>query len=252
MPTSKESRPRIVVTLHGPEQAAREEPTWATFDNYLEAVGRAGGVPIPLGPESDPADRDAILASMDGLLLPGGVDLDPSLYGQSAHPAVQVEPARDDLELAAWQVARERGVPVLGICRGFQAINVFSGGTLVQHLEGHDDPTSAPVGHPLHLDPSSRLAGILGETHPLTFTDVNSYHHQAIRPEGLARGLRATGTAPHEDGHLVEALESEEDADWLVGVQCHPERAELIGPEFERLWRAFVDAAARSGRRRRS
>jgi putative glutamine amidotransferase len=246
--TSEESRPRIVVTLHGPEQAAREEPTWATFDNYLEAVRRAGGVPIPLGPESDPAARNAAFASMDGLLLPGGVDLEPSLYGQSVHPAVQVEPARDDLELAAWHVARERGVPVLGICRGFQAINVFLGGTLVQHLEGHDDTTSAPTGHPLHLDPTSRLAGILGESDPLTFAEVNSYHHQAVRPEDLAPGLRATGTAPHEDGLLVEALESEDADDWLVGVQCHPERAELIGPEFERLWRAFVDAAARSGR----
>ena len=251
MSALEESPPRIVVTLHGPEQAAREEPTWATFDNYLEAVRRAGGVPIPLSPKSDPAARDAALANMDGLLLTGGVDLDPSLYGEAAHPEVHVEPARDDLELAAWQVALERGVPVLGICRGFQAINVFSGGTLVQHLEGHDDSTGAPTGHPLHLDPTSRLAGILGETHPLTFTDVNSYHHQAVRPVDLAPGLRAAGTSPHEDGLLVEALESEEGDDWLVGVQCHPERPELIGPEFERLWRAFVDEA-RSGRRRRS
>ncbi|MDP9250491.1 MAG: gamma-glutamyl-gamma-aminobutyrate hydrolase family protein, partial [Chloroflexota bacterium] len=138
------SRPRIVVTMHGPEQAAREDPTWATFDNYLKAVRRAGGVPIPISPESERGTRDAALASMDGLLLPGGVDLDPLLYGESMHPTVKVEPARDDLELAAWRAARQRVVPVLGICRGFQAINVFSGGTLVQHLEGHDDPTSAP------------------------------------------------------------------------------------------------------------
>ena len=68
----------------------------------------------------------------------------------------------------------------------------------------------------------------------------------------IAPGLRATGTAPHVEGFLVEALESEDGDDWLVGVQCHPERSELIGPEFKRLWRAFVDAAARSGRRRRS
>jgi putative glutamine amidotransferase len=250
--TWEESRPRIVVTLHGPEQAAREEPTWATFDKYLEAVRRACGEPIPINAESDPATREAAFASMEGLLLTGGADLDPSLYGQAAHPAVLVEPARDDLELEAWQVARERRVPVLGICRGFQAINVFSGGTLVQHLEGHDNPTSAPTGHPLHLDPTSRLAGILGETDPLTFTEVNSYHHQAVRPADLAPGLRATGMAPHDEGALVEALEAKDPDDWLVGVQCHPERPELIGPEFERLWRAFVAAAARSGRRRRS
>jgi putative glutamine amidotransferase len=76
---------------------------------------------------------------------------------------------------------------------------------------------------------------------------VNSYHHQAIRPEGLAPGIRAVGTAPDDDGCLVEALEAEDEADWLIGVQCHPERPELIGPEFARLWRAFVEAA-RSGR----
>jgi putative glutamine amidotransferase len=148
---------------------------------------------------------------------------------------------------------RERGVPVLGVCRGFQAINVFSGGTLEQHLEGHDFPASAPQAHPLHLDPTSRLARILGETDPLLSTEVNSYHHQAVRPADLAPGLVASAVAPHHDGELVEALEAEDPDDWLVGVQFHPERPEFIGPEFDRLWRAFVDAARlRSGRRRRS
>ncbi len=236
-------RPRIVVTLHGPEQAAREEPTWASFDGYLEAVRRAGGEPVPLDPSATRADRDAALATMDGLLLPGGADLDPALYGQQPHPAVAVEAARDDLELAAWSAARDRGVPVFGVCRGFQAINVFSGGTLEQHLEGHDFPASAPRAHPLRIDPSSRLAAILGEGDPLLSTEVNSYHHQAVRAEDLAPGLVASATAPHHDGELVEALEAEDADDWLVGVQFHPERPEFIGPEFERLWRAFVDAA---------
>lgn len=246
-------RPRIVVTLHGPEQAAREEPTWASFDNYLEAVLRAGGDPIALDPTASDHERATALADMDGLLLPGGADLDPTLYGQEPHPAVAVEGARDDLELAAWTAARERGVPVFGVCRGFQAINVFSGGTLVQHLEGHDSSTHAPEAHPLHLDPASRLATILGETDPLLSTEVNSYHHQAVRPSDLAAGLVASAVAPHDDGELVEALEAADQEDWLVGVQFHPERPEFIGPEFDRLWRAFVEAArVRSGRRRRS
>ncbi|MBA3689027.1 MAG: gamma-glutamyl-gamma-aminobutyrate hydrolase family protein [Chloroflexi bacterium] len=246
-------RPRIVVTLHGPEQAAREEPTWASFDGYLDAVRRAGGDPVALDPTADPAERGAALATMDGLLLPGGADLDPALYGEEPHPAVAVEGPRDDLELAAWTAARERGVPIFGICRGFQAINVFSGGTLMQHLEGHDSPTSAPEAHPLHLDPASRLASILGETDPLLSTQVNSYHHQAVRPGDLGVGLIASAVAPHDDGKLVEALEADDPDDWLVGVQFHPERPEFIGPEFDRLWRAFVDAArVRSGRRRRS
>ena len=246
-------RPRIVVTLHGPEQAALEEPTWASFDPYLEAVRRAGGDPVALDPKARDAERDAALASMDGLLLPGGADLDPALYGEERHPAVAVEGARDDLELAAWSAARERGVPVFGVCRGFQAINVFSGGRLVQHLEGHDSPTDAPAAHPLHLDPASRLAWILGETEPLLSTEVNSYHHQAVRPADLAPRLVASAVAPHDDGELVEALEAADRDDWLIGVQFHPERPEFIGPEFDRLWRAFVDAArSRSGRRRRS
>lgn len=246
-------RPRIVVTLHGPEQAALEEPTWASFDTYLNAVRRAGGEPIALDPTAGTEERDAALSTMDGLLLSGGADLDPALYGEAPHPSVAVEAARDDLELAAWSAARERGVPIFGVCRGFQAINVFSGGTLVQHLEGHDSSTNAPEAHPLHLDPRSRLASILGETDPLLGTEVNSYHHQAVRRGDLALGLVASAVAPHEDGELVEALEAEDPADWLVGVQFHPERPEFIGPEFDRLWRAFVDAArATSGRRRRS
>ena len=246
-------RPRIVVTLHGPEQAALEEPTWATFDGYLDAVRRAGGEPIPLDPTSSTDERRDAFARMDGLLLPGGADLDPALYGEPPHPAVAVEAVRDDLELEAWSAARRRGLPILGVCRGFQAINVFSGGRLVQHVEGHDSPTDAPQAHPLHLDPASRLAGILGETDPLLRAEVNSYHHQAVRPADLAPGLVGCGTAPHHEGDLVEALEAADQADWLFGVQCHPERPEFIGPEFDRLWRAFVDAArATSDRRRRS
>ena len=246
-------RPRIVVTLHGPEQAALEEPTWATFDNYLDAVRRAGGEPIVLDPTSGDDARSVAFDSMDGLLLPGGADLDPALYGEARHPSVAVEGARDDLEHAAWSAARRRGVPIFGVCRGFQAINVFSGGTLLQDLEGHDSPTHAPEAHPLHLDPASRLAQILGDAAPLLGTEVNSYHHQAVRPVDLAPGLVASGIAPHADGELVEALESADPADWLIGVQFHPERPEFIGPEFARLWQAFVEAAqVRSGRRRRS
>ena len=236
-------RPRIVVTLQSPEQAAREEPTWASPNGYLDAVRRAGGDPVALDSTSPAAERQAALDAMDGLLLSGGADLDPALYGQERHPAVAVEVGRDDLELAAWSAARERGLPIFGVCRGFEATNVFAGGSLVQHVEGHDSPSHAPSPHPLRLDPTSRLAAILGETDPLLATQVNSYHHQGVRLADLAPGLVAAGVAPQQDGDLVEALESANPAEWLVGVQCHPERPEFIGPEFERLWRAFVEAA---------
>ena len=236
-------RPRIVVTLHGPEQASLEEPTWATFDNYLEAVRRAGGSPVPLDPESTPDERAAAFAAMDGLLMPGGADLDPASYGEARHPSVHVDARRDDLELAAWDAARRRRIPIFGVCRGFQAINVFSGGTLLQHLDGHDYSPDTPEAHALHLEPTSRLARVLGETEPLLRAEVNSYHHQAVRSADLAPGLVASGMSPHHDGNLVEALEAADPTDWLVGVQFHPERPEFIGPEFARLWRAFVDAA---------
>jgi putative glutamine amidotransferase len=246
-------RPRIVVTLHGPEQAALEEPTWASFDGYLDAVRRAGGEPVAVDPTMSPEERQAAFAEMDGLLLPGGADLDPALYGEEPHPAVAVEAVRDDLELAAWTAARASGVPIFGVCRGFQAINVFSGGSLLQHLDGHDSPTDAPEAHPLRIDPASRLAAILGDSDPVLGTEVNSYHHQAIRPDDLAPGLVVSAVAPHHEGELVEALEAADSEDWLIGVQFHPERTEFIGPEFARLWRAFVDASrVRSGRRRRS
>ena len=97
------------------------------------------------------------------------------------------------------------------------------------------------------------MACSTGDADPMISTEVNSYHHQAVRPEDLAPGLVATGLAPHHEGDLVEALEAADPTDWLLGVQCHPERPEFMAPEFDRLWRAFVDAArVRSGRRRRS
>ena len=246
-------RPVIAITLMSPEQAALEDPTWASPDDYLDAVRRAGGQPLALDPTAPPAERQMAFDAMDGLLLSGGADLDPGLYGEEPHPTVAVEAGRDDLELAAWSAARDRRVPILGVCRGFEAINVFSGGSLVQHLEGHDSPASAPESHPLRLDASSRLAAILGGTEPMLATNVNSYHHQGVRPADVAPGLVAVGLVPHHEGDLVEAIESPDAAEWLFVVQCHPERPEFIGPEFARLWRSFVDAArVRSGRRRRS
>ena len=241
--------PRIVVTLQSTEQAALEDPTWASPNRYLDAVRRAGGDPIGLDPTTPEAEREAAFDAMDGLLLSGGADLDPGLYGQEPHPAVAVEAGRDDLELAAWSAARRRGLPIFGVCRGFEAINVFSGGSLLQHLEGHDSPAHAPEAHSLHLDPASRLAVILGGNGPLLRTEVNSYHHQGVRPGDLAPGLVAVGMAPHADGDLVEAIESPDPREWLIGVQCHPERPEFIGPEFARLWRAFVDAARATAQR---
>jgi len=231
-------RPRILVTVQSPEKAANEEVAWRKNDRYFEGVRRHGGEVVVLDETSGAAERAAAFAEMDGLLLSGGADLDPALYGEEPHPTTVVEPERDRLEQAAFAAAEALGVPVFGICRGMQAVNVFRGGSLGQDLPGHNSPTyPAPEAHYHHmrLVPGSSLERILGETD----ARVNTYHHQAVRPDQLGSGLRVAGT----DGELVEALESADPDRWLVAVQSHPERTEFTSPEFEKLWAEFLVAA---------
>jgi putative glutamine amidotransferase len=177
---------------------------------------------------------------MDGLLLSGGADVDPARYRRTIEGSTGMEPDRDELEAAAFEVAADRGLPVFGICRGFQAINVFMGGTLVQHVDGHQGPgygLGPAARHPLRLAPDSLLATIL-EGDPGT---VNTYHHQAILAADLAPGLLPSAWAEGPSAELVEAFEAT-DGRFLVGVQCHPERTESTPEMFEKLWTAFVDA----------
>lgn len=239
---AREAPPRIVVTVQSPERAKDEEVAWRKNDRYSEGVRRAGGEVLVLDETSPPALREEAFSAMDGLLLSGGADLDPARYGQAPDRSTLMEPGRDALEEAAFAAAEARDVPVLGICRGMQAINVFRGGALIQDIDGHTSPAyPAPEArsHPLQLDPTSRLAGILGQTQ----ATVNSYHHQGLRAEHVGPGLRIAGTSPHPDGDLVEALEDARSDRWVVAVQSHPERTEFTSPEFERLWKAFVAAA---------
>jgi putative glutamine amidotransferase len=241
------TRPRIVLTVTVPTRHAESDLAERKNRLYAEAVRRAGGDPILLDGASSAVMRESALARMDGLVLTGGADVDPVRYGQVFAGAVDVEPERDELEAAAWGVADERGLPVLGLCRGMQEINVLLGGSLVQHVEGH---VGAAYGHgealmhPIELVPGTRLAAILdpeGSGAPL---EVNSYHHQAVVRGGFAPGLRVAATADAGGIELVEGLEAPGDR-FVVGVQCHPERTESTPPEFEGLWRAFVDACRR-------
>ncbi len=242
--------PPIVVTLSHPSRAARPDLAAQKNERYLAAVRRAGGDPIPLYPDGRGRAIPAALQRMAGLLLSGGADLDPALYGEPPDGAVSLEPERDSLELAAWQEAATRRLPVLGLCRGFQAINVFSGGRLIQHVDGHAGPSyleGEPLTHPLRLVPGSRLARVLRPSDPAGgVLLVNSYHHQAIRAGQLAPGLVAAGFSPHPQGEIVEAFEIDEADRFVVGVQCHPERLESTPGEFARLFRAFVAAARRA------
>ena len=171
---------------------------------------------------------------MDGLLFSGGADLDPALYGQLLEGSTDIEPGRDALELAAWHAAQERGRPVLGICRGMQAINVFAGGSLIQHLDGHASPPygSGPANrHPIRVQRASRMARILRPTDPGDFVlRVNTYHHQGFDREQLAPGLTIAATATHPAGEIVEAVESTATGQLILGIQCHPERIEFDAP----------------------
>lgn len=234
--------PRILVTVADP--AAQSSPDVQQRKNrlYADAVRRHGAEPVLVSAGSSAAEREAAFHAMDGLLISGGADIDPARYGREVRGSTGMEPDRDALEAAAFEAARQRGVPVLGICRGFQAINVFMGGTLIQHVDGHEGPSylSGPAAcHRLRFVEGSRVARILG----VHRAEVNTYHHQAIGPDDLAPGLVAAGWAPSPIGDLVEAFESPDDA-FLVAVQCHPERTESTPPAFERLWAAFVAACA--------
>jgi putative glutamine amidotransferase len=208
---------------------------------YAEAVRRAGGEPVLIDATAGADERRAAFETMDGLLLAGGADVHPARYGQVVDGARDMEPERDELEAAAWGAAEIRGRPVLGICRGFQAMNVFAGGSLVQHLDGHEGPGwglgSAARTHPIRLVPGTRLAGLLGDDEGAI--DVNTYHHQGVTAAGLAPGLVASAWS----GDLVEGLEADGHR-FVLGVQCHPERTDSTPSSFGRLFRGFMEAAS--------
>jgi putative glutamine amidotransferase len=202
---------------------------------YRRAVAAAGAEPIDLIPGTK------ALPEVDGLLLPGGWDVDPSFYGERRDEKVgETDPELDETELELFRQARERAIPVLGICRGQQVINVAMGGSLVQHLEDHDVRSlgRSHLAHSIEVDPSSELGQAAGE-HKIR---VNSLHHQAIR--ALAPGLQQT--ARGDDG-TVEAVESDDGL--IVAVQCHPEELTTDLPWARKLFERFV---ARAGGRKKT
>jgi len=221
--------------------------------DYVEGVADAGGIPVVLPPVAGPRAAEALLEGMDGLLLSGGSDLDPGYYGEEAVPELGVTlPERDAFEMALLEHALRRQMPILGICRGMQILNVALGGTLYQDLPsqmdhmvllGHrqETPKWQPT-HEVEVEGDSRVAEILGANE----LKVNSYHHQAIKD--LASGLVAVAWAP--DG-VIEAIESSDLAKrWLVGVQWHAEAMREAGPEHSNLFEAHVAAAQRHAHRR--
>jgi putative glutamine amidotransferase len=215
------------------------------YTTYIEALRRAGAIPVIVPPQPENA-RD-VVDELDGIVLAGGFDCDPALYGEEQHPTVEpMDKRRQDGDLALAKVARERGIPTLGICLGMQMINVAAGGTLMQDIDSemrteieHASDPEDRARHDVLIENNTRLAAIVGSSE----INVNSSHHQAIKDVGA--GLRVTAHAP--DG-VVEGLEDPKHP-FYVGVQWHPEDMPK-DDSATKIFRAFVEAARRYAEKR--
>jgi putative glutamine amidotransferase len=233
--TTSELRPSHLATLRQADPPGGEMALGTT---YARAIAAAGGIPVVL----PPVDADAIgdlLEHVDGVCLSGGPDLDPVAYGaHTRHPELgPTAPLLDRYELALARAADARGLPLLGVCRGAQALNVVRGGTLHQHVDRHrqSEPATTPT-HGVAIASGSLLGQIVGAAE----LAVNSFHHQAVDAPGA--GLRVVGRAP--DG-CVEAIEDPARA-FLLGVQWHAETLPAHAPMFAALVAAAAAGDARA------
>ncbi len=210
---------------------------------YFDTVTAAGGLPIIVPPFGKEAEIGACLDQLDGIVLSGGLDLDPKRHGLPSHPALQLmAQRRDDSDRVLVREVIERKIPVLAIGLGMQQINVACGGTLYLHLPEelprampHRDPTGAAHRHAVLLEPGTRIDEIYGGGE----IRINSAHHQAVRLVGT--GLRIGARSP--DG-VIEAIETT-DADWFcIGVQWHPESESASALDMQ-LFEAFIQACLR-------
>jgi len=232
--TSEVRRPEIA---HPLRESEPPQPELALGMPYVRALARSGAIPVvlpPLALELVPA----LLAPLSGVCLSGGPDIDPAAYGEQPHPDLgPVEPDLDAFELAVARHADAAGLPILGICRGAQTINVARGGSLIQHLDDHRQTTPGwKVMHAVSVEPGSRLAQALGAD----AIAVNSFHHQAV--QRLGEGLRAVAWAT--DG-TVEGIEGA-DGRFVLGVQWHAETLDEVELSQARLFGALADAARES------
>ena len=216
------------------------------LEDYKQAVTHVGG---DVRIVDATMTAEAALDGVDGLMLTGGDDIEPSRYGETAHATtVTAESGRDEFEIALVRAARARRLPIFAICRGVQVLNVACGGTLVQDIPSEVGagvkhsltvPPNTPyvLAHEVWVEKDSLLARLLGDRVSADSCEVNSRHHQAVK--AVAPGFRVSATAP--DG-VVEAIEDPEQP-FCLGVQWHPENFWRTG-EFRPLFEGFLEAAA--------
>ena len=208
---------------------------------YVTALERAGLIPLIVPPLSSERAAAAVLDSVSGLVLTGGEDVDPARYGERRHEKVRsVNAARDATEAALVEAAKNRGMPVLAICRGIQILNVALGGTLVQDISSqcktdiaHDeDGPRDSRSHEIIVEPGSLIANAIGAER----CTVNSFHHQSVKD--VADGMRVSARSP--DG-IVEGIESTDEDWWVLAVQWHPEEMTNSPEPWDRgLFKAFA------------
>jgi putative glutamine amidotransferase len=220
-------RRRLAAGSHDGPAALDDLDVEVYFAGYADRLADAGALPLHIPVRADPDD---VVARLDALVLTGGSDVDPDLYGATPLPGALHDRGRDLREMALLAAALERGIPVLAICRGLQLLNVHFGGTLVQHLPDH--PHGRDGAHEVTIAPGSVLHSVYGPT-----VAVNSLHHQSVAEPGT--GLVYVGHAP--DG-VVEAAELP--GRDVVGVQWHPEQLVHSDPIF--AWVTDVASVARA------
>ncbi len=229
-------QPVIGITIYGTDRRRR----FSLPVDYVTAVRKSCGIPVLLPPVE--TEIETLLDILHGIVFTGGGDLDPAFYQGQHHPAIaEVDRERDRFELALAEKVLESSMPVLGICRGMQLLNVASGGTLIEDIPTrvgsqvvHREGDEGDARHPVEIEPKSRLAEILG-SEPL---DTLSKHHQAV--DRVAGVWQITARAP--DG-VIEAMEHRTHP-WMIAVQWHPEMTIRNNRHF-RLFEALVSEAAK-------